>query len=259
MIAIPSILSTEMRHAHMAMAVDRGLPFLKKLYGFNDEWISIICYGPSLAETWRQINEKYLPILTVSGAHDFLLHREITPSYHVHIDPRPYHPTMLQKPNEKTRYLMASVCPPDFWRVLDGYKVELWHLINGPETIEWVREHHEAGLPSMIGGGSTVGQRALNVAAALGYRRFRIFGMDFSFGADHWAGPHPGNDEPIISVVAEGRTYTTTPHLWKAAREMCEFIETTDVDIELFGDGLFQAVARPILRKRDLTYEQNRI
>jgi uncharacterized Rossmann fold enzyme len=252
-IAIRSILSTEERHAQMQKAVITGLPFLKKQREFHEEFISIVCYGPSLAETWHDINGRdYLPILTVSGAHDFLIERGVRPSIHVHLDPRPFEREMLSMPNDSTRYLMASVCPPEFWNVLEGRRVELWHLINGPETVEWVRKNHPDGLDSMIGGGSTVGQRALNVAAALGYRRFRIFGMDCSFGPAHWAGPHPGNEEPIIKVEMEGRKFKTTPHLWKAAREMAEMLQTADIEVEFHGDGLMQTVAKSIKQKRSL-------
>ncbi len=251
MITLPSILSTEERHAQMAIALKQGFPFLRKQHEFHDRLMSIICYGPSLLETWRDINRSdYLPVMTVSGAHDFLLERDITPSYHVHMDPRPYETTMLANPNEHTKYLMASCCSPGFWPILKKSRVELWHLINGPEAIDWVRMNHSRGLKSCIGGGSTVGQRAMNVAAALGYRRFRIYGMDLSFGPEHWAGPHPGNDEPIIHVDLSGRTFKTTPQLLKAAQEMEVFLKTMDVEVEFHGDGLMQEVAKTIKKER---------
>jgi len=251
-IAIPAIMPTADRHAQMAIACKSGFPFLRKLPPSTDLGaISIICYGPSLLETWQDINRTdYLPMMTVSGAHDFLMERGLTPSFHVHLDPRPYELEMLQAANAHTRYLMASVCPEGFWEVLKGKNVELWHMINGEETVEWVRMNHSRGLKSMIGGGSTVGQRAINVANALGYRKFRVFGMDCSFGYQHWSGPHPGNNEPIIHVELAGKTFKTTPHLWQAAREMAEFLETTPIDIEFHGSGLMQTVAASIQRKR---------
>ena len=254
MIALPSILSREEREAQMAIAIKSGFPFLRKALPSADlGTISIICYGPSLLETWRDINRSdYLPVMTVSGAHDFLSERGLMPSYHVHLDPRPFEPEMLAAPNSHTRYLMASVCPSGFWEILKGRHVELWHMLNGPETVEWVRFNHSRGLKSMIGGGSTVGQRAINVARALGYRKFRLYGMDFSFGYQHWAGPHPGNDEPLISIEFRGKTYKTTPQLWKAAREMVEFIETSDVELEFHGNGLMQDVAATLKRKKAL-------
>ncbi len=251
MITLPAILSVEERNLQMGAALETGLPFLKKLGRFHNEWISIVCYGPSLVETWNDIHRHdYLPILTVSGAHDFLIRREITPSIHVHLDPRPYQKEMLELPNESTRYLMASVCSPDFWLVLAGFHVELWHSLNGPDTVKWVEANHPAGVASMIGGGSTVGQRAMNVASALGFRRFRIYGMDFSFGDHHWAGPHPGNDEPIIHYDLNGRTFKTTPQLLIAAKEMELFLRTMDVETEFHGDGLMQEVAKTIKKEK---------
>lgn len=250
MITIPSILSTEERHQQMAIALKQGFPFLRKQPEHNGV-LSVICYGPSLVETWRDINRNdYLPIMTVSGAHDFLIERGITPSYHVHIDPRPFDVRMLARPNDHTKYLMATVCSPEFWPVLKGRNVQLWHLINGPETVDWVRQHHSRGLKSCIGGGSTVGQRALNVAAWLGYRRFRIYGMDCSFGPQHWAGAHPGNDEMETSVGINGRVFYSTPQLIQAAKQMERFMETSDVEIEFFGDGLMQTVARNLKRRK---------
>ncbi len=251
MITLPAIMTAEERHAQMAAALKTGLPFLKKLGRFHNEWINIICYGPSLVETWKDINRRdYLPILTVSGAHDFLIRRGLTPSIHVHIDPRPFQKEMLELPNESTRYLMASVCPPDFWLVLAGFHTELWHSLNGEGDMEWVRKNHPAGVQAAIGGGSTVGQRAMNVASALGFRRFRVYGMDFSFGDHHWAGPHPGNEEPIIHVDLNGRTFTTTPQLLMAAQEMEVFLRTMDVETEFHGDGLMQEVAKTIKKER---------
>jgi hypothetical protein len=157
---------------------------------------------------------------------------------------------MLRQPQEATRYLMASVCHPDFWDILEGKEVELWHLIDGNETIEWVKAHHPAGMDCLIGGGCTVGQRALNVAAALGYRRFDVFGMDCSFSDQRHAGPHTNEIQPIIKVEFAGREFRTTPGLWQAAQEMAHFMLTADAEIDFFGDGLLQEVAHTLRRKR---------
>src|SRR5439155_104689 len=173
---IPGVLSDAERHEHMRIAMETGFPFLQKRSSFHENRCSLVCYGPSLLDTWRQIKPLDQSIITVSGAHDFLVDRNVIPTYHVEIDPRAHKPRMLRNPREETRYLMASCCHPDFWPKLAGYDVQLWHLINGNDTTttDWVRDHHLAGWASLIGGGSTVGQRAMNVAAALGFRRFSI-------------------------------------------------------------------------------------
>ncbi len=240
--AMPGVMSNTERHAQMQMALDR-FPFLTKYGRFRNDRVSVACYGPSLKETWARIRR---PIISVSGAHDFLIERGVVPDWHVDMDPRPNKASM-NTPHHMVRYLMASVCHPDLWDLLEGFDVQLWHLINGNdyETIQWVGEHHPAGMDCLIGGGSTVGQRALNVAAvALGYRRFEIHGMDCSFHVEQHAGPHSGNIEKMCRVVSDGREFKTTPQMVQAAYEMIKFMQTQDAEVVFYGDGLMQDMAR---------------
>jgi hypothetical protein len=236
---LQGVLSNDERHAQMSQA--RG-QMLKKRPKFNDKWASIVCYGPSLADTWKLIKR---PIVTVSGAHDYLVRRGIVPDFHVDCDPREHKARMLQNPQAKTIYLMATVCHPKYWEVLKGRQVRLWHLINGDdlETVAWVMQNHPEGANSMIGGGSSVGQRAMNVMAALGYRRFNIHGMDCSFTIDRHAGAHLGKEQAKIMVKAGNRVFQTTRQMLQAAIEMEQFITTQDAEIAFFGDGLMQETA----------------
>jgi hypothetical protein len=236
---LQGVLSNAERHAQMSQA--RG-QMLKKRPKFNDKWASIVCYGPSLADTWKLIKR---PIVTVSGAHDYLVRRGIVPDFHVDCDPREHKARMLQNPQAKTIYLMATVCHPKYWEVLKGRQVRLWHLINGDdlETVAWVMQNHPEGANSMIGGGSSVGQRAMNVMAALGYRRFNIHGMDCSFTTDRHAGAHLGKEQAKIFVKAGNRVFQTTRQMLQAAIEMEQFITTQDAEIAFFGDGLMQETA----------------
>jgi len=80
------------------MALAKG-QMLKKRGKFNDKWASIVCYGPSLADTWKVIKR---PIVTVSGAHDYLVDRGIVPDFHVDCDPRAHKARMLKKPQKGT-------------------------------------------------------------------------------------------------------------------------------------------------------------
>ena len=236
---LQGVLSNEERHAQMSQANGQ---MLKKRPKFNNKWASIVCYGPSLADTWKLIKR---PIVTVSGAHDYLVKRGIVPDFHVDCDPREHKARMLQNPQDKTTYLMATVCHPKYWEVLKGRKVRLWHLINGDdlETVAWVMQNHPEGANSMIGGGSSVGQRAMNVMAALGYRRFNIHGMDCSFTTDRHAGAHLGKEQAKIMVKAGNRVFQTTRQMLQAAIEMEQFITTQDAEIAFFGDGLMQETA----------------
>ncbi len=251
---IRGVLTDAERFDQMQQAINLHAPFLTKSEKLKSKPVSIACYGPSLLDTWAtlKMHKKVLgrQIISVSGAHDFLVSRGITPDYHVEIDPREHKPKMLRSPQKTTKYLMASVCHPDFWDILAGHDLTLWHLINDQSTVDWVREHHPAGLKSMIGGGSTVGQRAMNVAAAMGYREFHIFGMDFSFDGARHASTHTGEPEPETHVSVYGKGFRTTPQLMQAAREMEEFLKnTTDVKATFHGTGLMQEVAKRIKEK----------
>lgn len=241
------VLSNEERHAQMRIAIDAGFPMLrKKPKGeFSDRRIQLVCYGPSLLNTWEKINTRK-PIVTVSGAHDFLVSRGTIPNIHIDCDPRPHKAAMLTLPQHGTKYLMASVCHPDFWKKLRRHNVNLWHLVNGEdfETQAWVRKNHLQGLESLIYGSSSVGMRALEVCAAMGFRRFDIFGMDNSFEGNRHAGPHGGLPQIEEMVRVNERKFKTTQQMLQAAREMERFIRTMDADIIFHGDGLMQETAK---------------
>ncbi len=244
---IPGVLTNAERHDQMAQAIGR-FPMLKKHEGFSDRRISLVCYGPSLADTWESISG---PVMTVSGAHDYMTKCGVIPEWHVDCDPRPHKAQMLT-PNNETRYLMASVCHPAMWKKLRHKRVKLWHLINGDDfvTPAWVSEYHPAGLGSMIGGGSTVGMRAMEVAAHIGFRRFNIYGMDCSFEGERHAGPHTGTPQEAIYCQVNGKRFKTTSQMLQAAREMEVFIKTYDADVKFHGDGLVQEMANFLQLKR---------
>ena len=104
---LKGVLTNKQRHEQMEQSIH--LPLLKKKPKFNDRWVSIVCYGPSLADTWKHIKR---PIVTVSGAHDFLVSKGINTDWHVDCDPREHKARMLKKPQKATKYLLASVCHP---------------------------------------------------------------------------------------------------------------------------------------------------
>ena len=235
--------------SNMEAAIAAGLPFLKKANRFNNGCISIAGYGPSLSKTWQAISN---PCIATSGAYDFLVSRGFIPDYYCVIDPRESTVRLLTMAQEKTKYLMASCVHLSWWDKLKGFHVELWHLIDGPDTVPWVEKNHPAGINSCIGGGSTVGQRAMNVAAALGYRRFDVFGMDGSISFDKslntviHAGPHNSERQPLITVAHGSSSYHTTPQLLQSVKEMQDFLLTADAELTFHGEGLMQDMARTI-------------
>lgn len=200
--------------------------------------LSIVCYGPSLRDTWKQIKR---PMMTVSGAHDFLVERGVIPDFHMDCDPRKHKAELVQRLHPEVKYRMASVVHPSFWERLAGHDVELWHLHNGPETDEWLAKHDPGA--NRIGGGTTAGSRALEIGSMLGYRRFEIHGMDCSFRGKHrHAGPHHGKLQNEIQVWCSGREFYSSPQMIEAAREIIMFIANYDAELWFHGDGLQQTM-----------------
>ena len=240
---IRGVMSAEARGEQMGKALAAAkthgwAQMQRKKHG--DGLLSIVCYGPSLADTWRAIKR---PMLTVSGAHDFLVERGVVPDFHMDCDPREHKAALVQRLHKDVRYLMATVCHPSFWERLAGHHVELWHLHNGPETDEWLAKHDPGA--NRIGGGTTAGMRALEIGSMLGYRRFEIHGMDCSFrGATRHAGRHDGKKQNAIEVQCGGRNFTSSVQMVEAAREILVFISNYDAEMHFHGDGLQQTMIR---------------
>ena len=241
---VKGVMDFKQRHDQMTLAMGHkqkhGWTMLKRVPA-HKEFLSIVCYGPSLKDTWRYIPR---PIMSVSGAHDYLVERGIVPDFHVDCDPREHKAKMLAQPQSETHYLMASVCHPLFWEKLAGRKVSLWHLHNGPETDEWLKEHDPHTPP--LGGGTTVGSRAFQVANVLGYERFNVYGMDCSFENDtkRHAGEHLGKGQKAIHVIVGDRNFVSSPQMVEAARETMVMIQNFEVWMYFHGDGLQQEMVR---------------
>jgi hypothetical protein len=140
------------RWMQMYHAIQQGYPTLADHAIDDAKRLQLVCYGPSLRETWKDIDPT-LPIMTVSGALKFLAERGITPTWHVQMDPRREQPRFVDPPVPGVHYLMASVCPPETWKVLQGQQVTLWHANSGEGTLEFLARH----APAKVEGDRTSG------------------------------------------------------------------------------------------------------
>ncbi len=241
---VRGVMDHKFRHDQMTLAMvkakENGWTMMKRVPA-HKEFLSIVCYGPSLKKTWRYIPR---PIMSVSGAHDFLVERGVIPDYHVDCDPREHKAQMLKVPHQEIHYLMASVCHPSYWEKLKGHKVSLWHLHNGSETDVWLKENDPHTPP--LGGGTTVGSRALQVANVLGFERFNIFGMDCSYENEvsRHAGPHLGKTQKTIHVICGDKSFISSPQMVEAARETLLMIQNYEIWMYFHGDGLQQEMIR---------------
>ncbi len=235
-------ISEAQRREHIDAAIATSLPFFEPYGHYHDYLMNIVGYGPSIKDTWRQIiNKKFgeHEIISTSGAYDFLLDHDIYSDWYVVVDPSQSTLDLLNRPSRGTRFLLATCCHPDWWEKLRGYDVKLFHAAQGDER-----------GPHMIYGGSTVAQRAIHVAAALGYRRFNMFGMDCSFTENRHAGSHSGEIQPVTTVILNDREFKTTPQLIQSAQEMQQELMRGDAEFNFYGDGLMQEIAKMIDKEK---------
>ncbi len=202
----------------------------------HQERLSIVGYGPSLLDTWKQIRH---PIITTSGAHDFLIERGVIPEFHADMDPREHKLDFIRKSHEDVTYCMASHCPLETWTILKGRKVLLWHCWTSPETMKWVAEHDPG--TQVQRGGSAIGLGAITVGSRLGFRRFDCYGFDCSKseGKRH-AGPHRGltaGHEDLLWQVKD-RIFVTSKIMVNTACEFMQWVKEYGLDIRLHGSGM---------------------
>ena len=219
----------------------------------NDEKIAVVCYGPSLEETWEQIKEfKY--IITCSGSHKFLIDRGVIPTYHIEVDPREHKARLIGEPHKDVEYLCASVVHRDVIDLLEGYDLKLWHVFSHEGARNKVPVCFPRGEWSLTGG-TNVGLRAMVMARFLGFRKMTVFGMDYSFkkdGTQH-AGWHPKEIPNVYAVPVSGEFYYTNPPMHQYAQSFFKEVNKLgDIEIDVVGDGLLQAQIREHLKTKPL-------
>ncbi len=230
--------------------------------------VCVVGYGPSLHQTWHYINVERrcfgAKIVTVSGAHDFLISRGIIPDYHVDVDPREHKGAFTRNPHPDVKYWMASCLHPTVIDNLVNHKAQLalWHVFNSDNDVRI----QEPGGPDpgslLVCGGSGVGARANMLFYTVGYRSFSLYGMDSSFGpsGEQHAGEHNGKRHQEWNVRVGGRWFRSSAAQVYMARSVLQFVPVlnklsaaagepcipgTSDHVEFFfhGDGLLQAMA----------------
>jgi hypothetical protein len=211
----------------------------------------LACYGPSLIDTIdslkREAANPNVDVISVSGAHDFLLSHGIVPKYHIECDPRPHKAINIDKAHPGVTYMVASVCHPDYFDKLGDADLRLWHVSTTEHVLRLINELKE-NPRHVISGGGSVGLRSIPLLYAMGYRDFSVFAMDCSFkdaGEKQWAGKHAGKRQDKCEVLCDQTVFISSPILLTYATNFFEMVKkVTDMSVRLYGDGLLQAMAQ---------------
>ncbi len=221
----------------------RGLPEVTPALCSHDGTFVIAGSGPSLPKFVEEIRGERKagrPILACNGAHDFLCEHELEPDLFLTIDPRDTIIANTSKKNAHTTYLIASRCSPNLFEHLKDCKVMLWHAWGtGAENDAYEGKYR-------IGGGTTSGTRAIYIGYVMGYRKFRIYGLDSCLASDgqtkRFSGEKAGAIWPIF-VGDTKRQFLANGAMAQQAQEIQKLTEILpDATFEFLGDGLIAAI-----------------
>ena len=206
----------------------------------HDGTFVIVGSGPSVTEHIAQIRadkDAGKTICAIKGSHDWLIENGITPDCFLSVEPRDRSDQLKHK-NEDTVYMLASRVHPNVFDALKDHKVLLWHSWSEAKECEVIPKDK-----LQIGGGTTSGLRAINVAYMLGYRKIKLYGFDSCLSKDkkrkRFTGEGPGQ---VIDVIVGDRTFWCTGALAQQAQDFQQIYQVMDVTIESVGDGLISAI-----------------
>jgi hypothetical protein len=244
-----------LRDEQIKMSCERFAERLKPEPIREDE-IALVCFGPSLNKSWEYI-KKFKYVMSCSGSHKFLVDREITPTYHVEVDPRAHKIELIgDKISKDTKFLMASCVHPAVFDHLVKHEANiiLWHTYSGEDKRQIPLIYPRGEWVST--GGANVGLRALVLCRMLGFRKIHMFGMDGSWEKDSTshAAHHPNQQKKHIIAEFDGKEYQTTTAFLECARgTLHELEQLPDVEVTFYGSGLIQDMVKkqlPEMKKK---------
>lgn len=184
------------------------LPEYKLVKG-HDTPICLVGGGPSVKSQINKIR-KFKTIVACGSVNDWLMEQGIIPTYTAVCDPDPVCAKYLTKTHSETKYLIASGCDAAVFDALEGRQIVLWHCHSDEmhQQLVELEEDYQG-----IGGGCTVGLRALSIAVMMGYTNIHLFGYDSCFSKeDHHAYNFATKEEQIgdtfyikVGKVDEGK------------------------------------------------------
>lgn len=212
----------------------------------------IVGGGPSLAENLFYIRGMQMSgakVYALNNAYAYLKEHGILADAHVMLDARMENFEFV--PDEPCVKYYASQCHP---KVLfaAGRDLVCWHA--AMTSYQGIIEREDPGQVS-LGGGTTVGMKALSLCYLLGHRHLRLFGFDSSYREGHHAYSQPLNDgEKVLDVTMAGEKFRCAPWMITQAeefKEMAPVLVGCGCVLRVFGEGLIPHIAS-LLKPRDV-------
>jgi hypothetical protein len=242
----------------VAANIRRGLPQAKP-YLPNNNIVALVCGGPSLIETEKELVEAYwagAKVVAVNGAYQWCIDKNIKPSAMVMLDARPFNAKFVKARVPDCKYLLASQCHPDAFKICEMRDVTIWHACSsGQEEFDMLKTFYGDEPVYPIAIGTTVAIRAISLLRLLGFQAFDIFGLDSCWtNAEHHAYKQTENDvDQCIPVWLrpKGRDdlaqcFYCSPWMMRQAQDFQELVRRCGDSFRLSvrGNGMIATIMR---------------
>ena len=205
---------------------------------------AVICgSGPSLDDYKEQVKSDVAAggtLVCVKSSYKKLIDEFGLVPWACHLlDPRVHVRDWVDPVRKDVLFLIASMIHP---YTLD-HLIEHGANIVCYNAIVGAGEQNVAQRGLMIGGGSTAACRAITVLYALGFRRFRLYGMDCSW-PEHlvdWKMKDTRGQPRFLRVTTMDRDFITDTQLLAMVQDF-QKMAALSLDIEIFGDGMLPHV-----------------
>lgn len=213
----------------------------------NNGSVCIVGGAPSLADTLpelQKLKQRGTIVVSLNNTHDWLIERGIQPDFHVMLDARADNARFVAAPSKHTTYLIAAQCHPVVFDVLKWHDVIVW--VADVPGMRSLADKVNAPI-TLIGGGSTVGLKAMMLMYLWGFRYIHLFGMDSCYrGVSHHVYEQSLNDgESIVEAQVNGRRFSGAPWMIAQAEDFqgdAQRLMDRGCRIKAHGDGLIQTL-----------------
>lgn len=222
---------------HMRGNLLLNLPEVKKCNA-HSHVMSIAGGGPSLKTTKDELKGY---ICAVNGSLKYLLDNNVHVDACGGVDPKPILTDIIVN-NKDIHYYLASCVHPSLFEKMKDCHVIRWHASGVPGAEELLKKSKPDDW-FMIGGGTTMALRWINIGYVCGFREFHIHGLDSSWeGEDRHA--YSDNVKKNAGLMIRGRK--TVAGLCQQINDFFSLLDrysqddVDDIKIYVYGEGLLQ-------------------
>jgi hypothetical protein len=140
--------------------------------------VAIVGGGPSLKDH-LDLLRRYRFIMACGSVHDYLVDNGIIPTWCMVCDPDPLVNLYMKHKHKDIKYLIASQCSQETFDYLKDNEVYIWHASGS----DMENEIFGKDKP-LLGGGCTIGTRALFAIVMFGFPEQHLFGFDTCLGVE---------------------------------------------------------------------------